>query len=243
MRMRAFAFRNLRELIRDPMMLVFFLGFPVILLVLLSVIQRNIPVELFVLSKLTPGMAVFGLSFLSLFAGTLVARDCGSSFLMRLLTTPMTATDFMGGYLLPLVPAAAGQCAVCFLTAILLGLAPCLNMLLCLPVLLPVAVFFTAAGLLLGTVCSEKAVSGAASLLVNVAAWLSGIWFDLSLIGGVFEQICRFLPFAAAVQAAQLVLSGDWAGALEPFLLTLLWSGLLLGVTVWLFHRRVSAPA
>ena len=120
MRMRAFAFRNLRELIRDPMMLVFFLGFPVILLVLLSVIQRNVPVELFVLSKLTPGMAVFGLSFLSLFAGTLVARDCGSSFLMRLLTTPMTATDFMGGYLLPLVPAAAGQCAACFLTAILL---------------------------------------------------------------------------------------------------------------------------
>ena len=127
--------------------------------------------------------------------------------------------------------------------AILLGLAPCLNMLLCLPVLLPVAVFFTAAGLLLGTVCSEKAVSGAASLLVNVAAWLSGIWFDLSLIGGVFEQICRFLPFAAAVQAAQLALAGDWAGALEPFLLTLLWSGLLLGLTVWLFHRRVSAPA
>ena len=56
-------------------------------------------------------------------------------------------------------------------------------------------------------------------------------------------RITGFELQTAAVQAAQLALAGDWAGALEPFLLSLLWSGLLLGLTVWLFHRRVSAPA
>ena len=45
-----------KEIIRDPLNIIFGRGFPVILLLLLSAIQANIPVELFTIEKLTPGI-------------------------------------------------------------------------------------------------------------------------------------------------------------------------------------------
>ena len=90
MRMLTFAGRCTKEILRDPLNLGFGLGFPLVLLVLLSVIQANIPVSLFEIDTLTPGITVFGLSFLTLFSATLVARDRESALLQRLYTTPLT---------------------------------------------------------------------------------------------------------------------------------------------------------
>ena len=50
MRMLTFAKRNLREMIRDPLMIGFSLGFPLILILLLSAIQASIPVSLLPMS-------------------------------------------------------------------------------------------------------------------------------------------------------------------------------------------------
>ena len=113
MRAAAFAKRNLKELLRDPLTLFFGLGFPLVLLVLMNVIQRNVPVQIFALETLAPGIALFGLTFLALFSGLLLARDRTSAFLARLTASPMTAADFLLGYLLPLLPLAVGQSAIC----------------------------------------------------------------------------------------------------------------------------------
>ena len=75
MRMLTFAKRCAKEILRDPLNLGFGLGFPLVLLFLLSAIQANVPVELFAIAHLAPGIAVFGLSFLTLFSATLIARD------------------------------------------------------------------------------------------------------------------------------------------------------------------------
>ena len=107
MRWLAFARRNAREILRDPLTLAFGVGFPVVLILLLTLIQRNIPVSLFELDQLTPGVVVFGYSFLALFAALLISKDRSTSFLLRLFSTPMTAADFILGYLLPMVPMAA----------------------------------------------------------------------------------------------------------------------------------------
>ena len=84
MRMLTFAGRNTKELLRDPLTLCFGLGFPLVLLLMLSAIQANIPVPLFEIAHLTPGITVFGLSFMTLFSATLIAKDRGTSFLQRL---------------------------------------------------------------------------------------------------------------------------------------------------------------
>ena len=122
MRTWAFAKRTTKEILRDPINIIFGLGFPIVILLLLTTIQKNIPATPFSLKQLTPGIAVFGLSFLSLFSATLISRDRMSSLLARLLTTPMTAKDYILGYTLPLIPMALIQTLLCYLAAFCLGL-------------------------------------------------------------------------------------------------------------------------
>ena len=188
MRMLTFARRNGKEILRDPLNLAFGLGFPLVLLILLSAIQRSVPVSLFEIGTITPGITVFGLSFMTLFSATVIAKDRGSSLLQRLYTTPMTPADFILGYTLPILPIALGQCGVCYLAAILLGLELTAGILYALLFILPVALLYIALGLLCGSVLTDKQVGGiCGALLTNLSAWLAGIWFDLSLVGGVFE--------------------------------------------------------
>ena len=122
MRMLCFAKRNFKEIIRDPLNLSFLFGFPVVLLLLLSAIQANIPVNLFEIQSLAPGVAVFGLAFMTLFSATLIAKDRQSSFMHRLYTTPMTPVDFILGYTLPLIPIALSEGILSYLLAVILKL-------------------------------------------------------------------------------------------------------------------------
>ena len=130
MKMLALANRNAKEILRDPLNVGFGLGFPLVVIFLLSAIQANIPVPLFEIGHLTPGITVFGLSFMTLFSATLIAKDRGSSLLQRLYTTPLTPMDFILGYTLPIVPFAVAQSIICYLVAILLGLDVTVHMLL-----------------------------------------------------------------------------------------------------------------
>ena len=147
-KMLTFANRNAKEILRDPLTLAFGLGFPLVLILLLSTIQASIPVPLFEIQRLTPGVTVFGLSFMTLFSATLIAKDRGSALLDRLYTTPLSALDFILGYTLPILPIAVAQSAVCYLVALILGLDFTWNILLAILFIVPVSVLFIALGLL-----------------------------------------------------------------------------------------------
>lgn len=241
MRMLTFAKRNAKEILRDPLTLFFGLGFPLVLLVLMSVIQANIPVSLFELPHLTPGVTVFGLSFMTLFSATVIAKDRGSAFLSRLYTTPLTPTDYLLGYTLPMLPIAAAQCAVCYLGAILLGLDVTVHLLSAILMIVPVSLLYLALGLLCGSILNEKQVGGiCGALLTNLSAWLSGVWFDLSLVGGTFRKIADALPFVHAVELERAVLAGNY-DAIAPHLLWVLgWSLVLMAAAVFLFLRQMK---
>lgn len=209
-RMLCFAGRCAKEILRDPLTLFFGLAFPLILLLLMSLIQANIPVSLFRIETLAPGVAVFGQSFLALFSALLMARDRGSSFLTRLYATPMRAADFLLGYLTPLLPLALAQGAVVYAVALMLGLPFSWHILAALLAGLVPALLYIALGLLCGAVLNEKQVGGiCGALLTNLSAWLSGVWFDISLLGGAFGAVCRCLPFWHAVEACRGVFSGQ----------------------------------
>ena len=212
MKMLTFSNRNAKEIPRDPLNLIFGLGFPVILLLLLSAIQANIPVSLFEITSLTPGIAVFGLSFMTLFSATLIAKDRGSSFLQRLYTTPLSAGDFILGYTLPIIPVCIGQAVICYGIAVILGLEITVRILLSVIAILPTAILFISLGLLCGSIFTDKQVGGiCGALLTNLSAWLSGVWFDLDLVGGIFKDIAYALPFVHAVQMERAVLSGNYS--------------------------------
>ena len=241
MRMLTFTSRNAKEILRDPINLAFGLGFPLVLLLLLSIIQANIPVALFELRQLTPGITVFGLSFLTLFAATLIAKDRGNAFLQRLYTTPLTAADFILGYTLPVLPMAVFQSVICYLAAALLGLELTVTMVYAIVCIIPVSLLYIAIGLLCGSVLNDKQVGGVCgALLTNLSAWLSGIWFDLELVGGTFQKIAYGLPFVHAVQLEQAVLAGDFAGVFPHLWWVLGYAAITMIAAIILFLRQMK---
>ena len=240
MRMLTFAKRCIKEILRDPINLGFGLGFPLVLLLLLSALQTNIPVSLFEIDKLTPGITVFGLSFMTLFSATLVAKDRESAFLQRLYTTPLTGLDFIIGYMLPILPIALGQTVICYLVAILLGLTLHVNIVFAVIGIIPMAVFNIALGLLCGSVLGVKQVGGiCGALLTNLSAWLSGVWFDLKLVGGFFEKIANVLPFVHAVEMERALFSGDFGLAAAHVLPIVLYSVAITVIAVFCFFRQM----
>ena len=241
MKMMTFAKRCAKEILRDPINLGFGLGFPLVLLVLLSSLQRNIPVHLFEIDTLTPGITVFGLSFMTLFSATLVARDRESALLQRLYTTPLTGMDFILGYMLPLLPIAIGQSAICYLFAVPLGLTVSPQIVYAVLGTIPMAVFNIALGLLCGSIFGVKQVGSiCGALLTNLSAWLSGVWFDLELVGGFFEKAANALPFFHAAELEKALFSGDFGSAAAHLLPVLIYSILATAAAVLCFLRQMK---
>ncbi len=239
MKLLALAKRNTLEIVRDPLNLFFGLGFPLVLLLLLSAIQANVPTELFPLSQITPGLTVFGLSFITLFAATILTKDRSSALLQRLYTTPLHAKDFILGYTLPLLPIAVAQSVICYLTAAVLGLSLTANTLYAVLFILPVSLFFVGLGLLCGSLFNDKQVGGiCGALFTNLAGWFSGTWFDINLVGEGFRKVANLLPYLHAVELERAVLAGDF-GRIWPHLIWVLGYGVVTtGLAVWMFLRQ-----
>lgn len=241
MRIVAFASRNTKEILRDPLNLAFGLGFPLVLVLLLSAIQASIPVSLFEIDSLTPGICVFGLSFMTLFSATLISKDRQSALLQRLYTTPMTPTDFILGYTLPIIPISVAQSIVTYITALCLGLELSVNILYSIVFIIPISLLYIALGLLFGSILNDKQVGGiCGALLTNLSAWLSGIWFDLELVGGAFKQIAYALPFVHAVELERAVLNGNFTDIFPHLAWVLGYSVSALVLAVLLFLRQMK---
>lgn len=241
MKYLAFSGRTAKEILRDPLNLMFGLGFPIVLILLLSAIQANIPVSLFEIGSLTPGITVFGLSFMTLFSATLIAKDRESALLQRLYMTPLTAADFIFGYALPILPIALAQCIICYMIAILLGLPITVTIVFAVLFIIPVALFFIALGLLFGSIFNAKQVGGiCGALLTNLTAWLSGVWFDLDLVGGVFKKIANALPFVHAVELERAVLNGSYRDVFPHLWWVAGYAAAALILAVLLFVRQMK---
>ena len=241
MKMLTFARRNAKEILRDPLNIGFGLGFPLVLILLLSAIQANIPVSLFEIENLSPGIAVFGLSFMTLFSATLISKDRSSSLLQRLYTAPLRPADFILGYTLPIIPICIAQSIICYIAAIVLGLDITVNILYAVLLIVPISFLYIALGLLFGSILNDKQVGGiCGALLTNLSAWLSGVWFDLELVGGVFKSIAYCLPFVHAVELERAAISGNFTGALPHLLWVLGYAVCTLVAAVLLFLRQMK---
>lgn len=240
MRLLTFSGRTAKEILRDPLTIGFGLGFPLVLILLLSAIQANIPVSLFEIKNLAPGITVFGLSFMTLFSATLISKDRESALLQRLYTTPLTAVDFIFGYALPILPIAVAQSVICYIAAICLGLPVTVTIVYAVLFIIPVSLFFIALGLLCGSIFTSKQVGGiCGALLTNLTAWLSGVWFDLDLVGGAFKDIANALPFIHAVELERAVLSGHYADIFPHLYWVVGYAAAISAAAVLLFVRQM----
>ena len=245
MRMVLFAKRNIKEILRDPVNLFFSLGFPLVLLVLLSIINSAIPPEakntMFQIKNLSPGLAMFGSVFMALFAGMLLSKDRTSSFLMRLFTSPMTAADFMLGYTLPMLVMTIVQAAITLLAAGAFGLDIHINILFAISMTAVTSLFFVGTGLLFGSLLNEKAVGGVCgALLTNIAGWLSGVFIPIDLIGGAFKTITHMLPFYHSTEAIRISLGGNFSRMLPHLIVVIGYTIVIFTLAIITFNRKMN---
>ena len=245
MRMVLFAKRNIKEILRDPVNLFFSLGFPLVLLVLLSIINAAIPPEakntMFQIKNLAPGLAMFGSVFMALFAGMLLSKDRTSSFLMRLFTSPMTAADFILGYTLPMLVMTIVQAAITLLAAGAFGLDIHINILFAISMTAVTSLFFVGTGLLFGSLLNEKAVGGVCgALLTNIAGWLSGVFIPIDLIGGAFKTIAHMLPFYHSTEAIRISLGGNFAQILPHLIVVIGYTIVIFTLAIITFNRKMN---
>ena len=240
-RILTFAQRTAKEVLRDPLTMFFGLGFPLVILLLLTLIQSNIPIPMFELDHLTPGITVFGLSFMTLFSAQLISHDRGSSFLTRLYTTPLKAYEFILGYLLPILPLCIAQSAICYIAALILGMPFSINILWAILMNLVPSLFSIALGLLCGSVLNEKQVGGiCGALLTNLSAWLSGVWFDITMLGSAVGTFANMLPFIHEVELERAVLAGNMGAALPHLVWVACYALVFMVIAVLMFLRQMK---
>lgn len=250
MRTLAFAKRNIKELLRDPLSYLFCLGFPVIMLILMTIINESIPAEagmtVFRIDNLCAGIAVFGLTFLMLFAALLSSKDRTSSFLMRLYASPMTAVNFIAGYYIPLLILALAMCVITFgisfVIAAVQGVSLSIgNMILAIVTLIPSMIMFIGFGLLFGCKFSQNAAPGLCSAIISAASILGGIWMDVEGIGGAIEAVCKVLPFYHSVELARCAVDGNIGDSGVSHLVVCAYTVIVTILAVLSFRKNMSS--
>lgn len=246
----AFSARNLKEIVRDPLSYVFCLGFPLIMLVVMTLVNDGIPAEakmtIFRIDNLAGGIAVFGLTFVMLFVCLSVSKDRSGAFLMRLYATPMRSGNFIAGYLLPSLLLAIIQIVITFAASLVVSLIKGVDLnigglLLSAAALLPTVMLFISLGLLFGTLFSEKAAPGLCSVVISFASFLGGIWFDVDNTSGVLKKICGVLPFVHSVKTARLTAALDFSELPVHLLITSAYAIAATVLAILVFKSKMKA--
>ena len=238
MRMINFAKRNFKELIRDPLSLVFEIILPIFLLFIFQ--QFDIPADNYKLENFTPSIILFGFSFITLFSATLISKDRTSSFLIRLGISPMKSSDYILGYILSLLPIVLIQNILFFLVAIMMGLEFSINILFTILVSMIISIFFISLGILIGSLVSEKGTGGLGSIIVQLVCFTSGMYFPKEVMGNIFIVICKILPFEASLNIIQGTLHNDYSNlSLTHIIVFLIYFITILLLSIIVFKKRM----
>lgn len=246
----AFSLRNLKELLREPLSYIFCLGFPLVMLVVMTMINDSIPKQahmtIFRIDNLSGGIAVFGLTFLMLFVCLTVSKDRSGAFLMRLYATPMTSGNFILGYILPTFLLAIVQMVVTFVVSLIIAQIKGIELgigglLLSIVTLVPTVIIFISLGLLFGTLFNDKAAPGICSVIISLASFLGGIWFDVDGVGGALKKICDILPFVHSVKTARLTTALQFDDFFTHFIITIVYAVAITALSIIVFKNKMKA--
>lgn len=242
-RIYALSKRNAKEIVRDPLSLIFMIGLPLFMEILFYFLFHKLT-DQFQMKYLAPGIVVFSQAFLALFTGQLIALDRSTSLLTRLYVSRARPVEFLLSYALPILPLTLLQSVLFFVVggifdtelfgagmafAILFGIFTSL--------------FYIAMGILFGSVCNEKSIGGIASILVACQSLLSGMWFPIEGLGEGMLALMNALPFRNAtqlVQNAALGFGDPWTDLWRPFLVLLGYTLAAFVGAVLIFRKKMK---
>ena len=198
--------RNLKEVLRDSVIYIFCLAFPIVMLLLFNLINgfSNGNTPTFELKSIVPGVITFSYTFITLTLSLLISKDRQTSFLKRLYSSPMKSRDFIFGYAIVGVIIGLCQTVICILAGGVITLfkggeyISVLDVLLLIVSQLPILIFSVFLGIIMGTIFNDKSAPGITSVVISASGILGGCWMPVETMGG-FESFCRFLPFYPSV--------------------------------------------
>ena len=237
MRTLNFANRNFKEIIRDPLSIIFAIILPLFLLFIFQ--QFKIPSEVYKIENFTPGIIIFSFSFISLFTATLIAIDRSTSLLIRLGTSPMKPIEYVLGYTLAVLPIVILQNILFFIVAIFLGLNFNMNVIYTILVSIPISILFIALGILIGCVTTEKSASGVSSIVVQLVAFTSGMYFSTEMVGDFFAKICNILPFSRCVDITKGILNNNYENLLTATIIFAVYTIVIVGISIIVFKKKM----
>lgn len=227
--------RNIKEILRDPLSLIFTLGMPLAMEILFYLIFHGMTSQ-FEMKYLAPGIVVFSEAFLSLFVGLLIAIDRGTSFLTRLYISKARSYEFIFAYALSIVPIVAVQSVLFFAVGVIFDPSIFgLGMLLAIPMSFVTALLYIALGILFGSLCNEKSIGGVASIVIAGQSVLSGMWFPTEGLNSGILTVMKVLPFKNATMIIQNTMNG-YTDALYDLVIPLL---IVLAYTIAAFVAAV----
>ena len=241
MRIITFAKRNLKEIIRDPLSIIFAIILPLFLLYIFE--QFKIPNEVYNIENYTPGIIIFSLSFITMFTSSLVAKDRSTSLTTRLEVSPMKSIDYILGYSISVLPIVLIQNILFFMTAMLLGLNFSINIIYTILVSIPISLLFISLGILIGTITNEKSSSGVSSIVVQLVAFTSGMYFSIDMVGNTFSTICKILPFQSTLNITKSVLNNSYNNILTSILVVVIYTVITIVLEIFLFKKKMISDS
>ena len=236
--------RNVKEIMRDPMSLIFALGLPLAMEVLFYFLFHNLTAQ-FEMKYLAPGIAVFAQTFLTLFVGMLIAVDRGTSFLTRLYVSKAKSHEFIFSYALSVVPVVVIQSALFFLVGGLIDPSIfSVRLLIAIPLSVMTSLLFIALGILFGAVCTEKSVGGVSSIIISGQSVLSGMWFPTEGLSGGITAVMGVLPFKNATVLVQNAMNGitdTVKDFLVPLAVVLAYTIVAFAAAILIFKGKMKA--
>ena len=241
MRIITFAKRNLKEIIRDPLSIIFAIILPLFLLYIFE--QFKIPNEVYNIENFTPGIIIFSLSFITMFTSSLVAKDRSTSLTTRLEVSPMKSIDYILGYSISVLPIVLIQNILFFMTAMLLGLNFSINIIYTILVSIPISLLFISLGILIGTITNEKSSSGVSSIVVQLVAFTSGMYFSIDMVGNTFSTICKIIPFQSTLNITKSVLNNSYNNILTSILVVVIYTVITIVLEIFLFKKKMISDS
>lgn len=241
MRILTFANRDFKEIIRDPLSIIFSIILPLFLLYIFK--QFKIPNEVYNIENFTPGIIIFSLSFITMFTSSLVAKDRSTSLTTRLWVSPMKSIDYILGYSISVLPIVLIQNILFFMTAMLLGLNFSINIIYTILVSIPISLLFISLGILIGTITTEKSSSGVSSIVVQLVAFTSGMYFSTDMVGNTFSTICKILPFQSTLNITKSVLNNSYNNILTSTLIVVIYTIITIVLEIFLFKKKMISDS
>lgn len=235
--------RNLKEIIRDPLSLVFTIGLPLVMEILFYFIFHKLTSQ-FEMKFLAPGIVVFSQSFLTLFMGLLLSIDKSTSFLTRLYVSKTKSYEFITSYVLALIPIVLVQSVLFFLIGGIFDTSLFkIEMIYSILLSLITSILFLGLGVLFGSLCNERSIGGVASIIISAQSVLSGMWFPVEGLEGGMVKLMNVLPFKNATILIQNSLNGInniFDDFIKPLLIVMIYSVVIFILAVCSFKNKMK---